>query len=85
MLPNWAREPKTNGVFRLSALQALADTQRPEAVNILNRLSENLGRETELGRAARGAAMALDQRLSQLASAKSSAVAFRASPVLTQF
>ena len=85
MLPKWALETKTNSVFRLAALQALAETQRPEAVNILNRLSENLGRETELGRAARGAAMALDQRLSQLASAKSSAVAFRASPVLTQF
>ena len=85
MLPKWALEAKTNAVFRLSAVQALAETQRPEAVNILNRLSENLGRETELGRAARGAALALDQRLSQLATAKASAVAFRASPVLTQF
>ena len=85
MLPKWALESKTNSVFRLAALQALADTQRPEAVNILNRLAENLGRETELGRAARGAAMALDQRLSQLASTKSPAVAFRALPGLTQF
>ena len=85
MLPKWALETKTNSVFRLAALQALAETQRPEAVNILNRLAENLGRETELGRAARGAALALDQRLSQLASAKNTAVAFRASPVLTQF
>ena len=85
MLPKWALETKTNAVFRLSALQALADTQRPEAVGILNRLSDNLGRETELGRAARGAAMALDQRLSQLANVKNAAIAFRASPVLTQF
>ena len=85
MLPKWALEPKTNAVFRLAALQALAETQRPEVVNILNRLAENLGRETELGRAARGAALALDQRLSQLATAKTSAVAFRTSPVLTQF
>ncbi len=85
MLPKWALETKTSGVFRLAALQALADTQRPEAVDILNRLAENLGRETELGRAARGAALALDQRLSQLANVKSAAVAFRTSPVLTQF
>ena len=85
MLPKWALETKTNAVFRLSALQALAETQRPEAVSILNRLAENLGRETELGRAARGAAMALDQRLTQLATVKNAAVAFRSSPVLTQF
>ena len=85
MLPKWALETKTNSVFRLSALQALAETQRPEAVSILNRLAENLGRETELGRAARGAALALDQRLSQLATVKNAAIAFRASPVLTQF
>ena len=85
MLPKWALETKTNSVFRLAALQALAETQRPEVVNILNRLSENLGRETELGRAARGAALALDARLSQLASAKNPAVAFRASAVLTKF
>ena len=85
MLPKWALETKTNSVFRLSALQALAETQRPEAVDVLNRLAENLGRETELGRAARGAALALDQRLSQLATIKNAAVAFRTSPVLTQF
>ena len=84
MLPKWALETKTNSVFRLSALQALAETQRPEAVSVLNRLSENLGRETELGRAARGAALALDQRLSQLATVKNAAIAFRSSPVLTQ-
>ena len=85
MLPKWALETKTNSVFRLSALQALAETQRPEAVNVLNRLAENLGRETELGRAARGAALALDQRLSQLAIVKNAAVAFRTSQNLTQF
>ena len=84
MLPKWAMEKKTTPIFRLAALQALADTQRPEAVSILKRLSEDLGRETELGRAALGAAMALDQRLTQVANMKN-AVAFRATPVLTQF
>jgi hypothetical protein len=85
MLPKWALETKTSNVFRIAALQALADTQRPEAINILQRLSDQLGRETELGRAARGAALALDQRLNQIATVRSGAVAFRASAAPAQF
>ena len=85
MLPKWARETKTSSVFRLAALQALAETQKPEAVAILNLLAEELGRETELGRAAAGAALALDQRLAQIASVRSSTVAFRASSAVTRF
>jgi hypothetical protein len=85
MLPKWARETKTNAVLRLAAVQALADTHRPEVVNILKQLADDLGRETELGRAARGAALALDQRLGQMASAKTAAVNFRASQGLSEF
>jgi hypothetical protein len=85
MLPKWARETKTSPVFRIAALQALAETQKPEAVAILNVLAEVLGHETELGRAAAGAALALDQRLAQIASARSSNVAFRASSAVTRF
>ena len=81
MLPNWARQSKTSQVYRISALQALADTQRAEALSILNQLAEDFGEETELGRAARGAAEFLKQRLSQLA-LKQNAVAFRASTVV---
>jgi len=63
MLPKWAREAKTNAVFRLTALQALADTQRPEALPVLRQLADELGPHTQLGRAALGAAQFLDQHL----------------------
>ena len=76
MLPRWAREAKTHPVYRMAAVQALADTQRPEALNLLRRLSDELGSDTELGKAASQAAGYLDRRLSQLASA-SQVVAFR--------
>ncbi|MEP6671065.1 MAG: hypothetical protein ABJF10_18035, partial [Chthoniobacter sp.] len=52
MLPKWAREVKTPTVFRISAIQALADTQRPEALPVLQKLSDEFGHDTELGRAA---------------------------------
>ncbi len=85
MLPKWARETKTNTVLRLSAIQALADTQRPDAVNVLNQLAGELGRDTELGRAALGAAIALDQRLGAIATTKTAQVSFRASQPLSEF
>lgn len=76
MLPKWAREPKTHPVYRLSAVQAIADTQRPEALPLLHRLGVELGPESELGKAAAQAAAHLDQRLAQL-SQNSPIVAFR--------
>jgi hypothetical protein len=75
MLPKWVREPKTHPVYRMSALQALADTQRPEALPLLRQLGEELGADTELGKAAAQAATYLDQRLSQLS--RVPVVAFR--------
>jgi len=78
MLPRWAREPRTNPVYRLSAVQALADTQRPEALGVLATLHHELGDDTELGKAAKGAADYLDYQLAQNAAARS-AVAFRTS------
>jgi hypothetical protein len=78
MLPRWAREPRTNPVYRLSAVQALADTQRPEALPILAALQTELGLGTALGKAAKGAADYLDYQLAQNAAARS-AVAFRTS------
>ncbi|MES2570005.1 MAG: hypothetical protein V4710_08110, partial [Verrucomicrobiota bacterium] len=66
MLPRWAREPQTGAMHRLAAVQALAQTQRAEALAILYQLSEELGIETELGRAALGAAESLEQCLSRL-------------------
>lgn len=84
MLPKWARQVQTAHVFRLSAIQALADTQRREALGVLNELADELGTETELGRAARGAAEYLDARLGQMAITKN-AIAFRSSKALSQF
>ncbi len=69
MLPKWAREARTSAIFRLSAIQALADTERPEALPILRQLSEELGKYSEFGRAALNAAQYLDRHLSKTASA----------------
>ncbi len=76
MLPRWAREAKTHQVYRMSAIQALADTQRPDALPILRQLADELGTETDLGKAAAQAAGYLDSRLTHLAAA-SPVVAFR--------
>ncbi len=84
MLPRWVRETRTNPIYRLSAAQALADTQKPEALSILRQLVNELGPETELGKATNAAAEYLDYRLAQLASAKA-AVAFRADKDEVQF
>jgi hypothetical protein len=84
MLPKWARETKTKSVFRVSAIQALADTQRPEALPILHQLMDEFGRNTQLGRAAAGAARYLDSSLAKLASNQHT-VAFRDSKTVSQF
>jgi hypothetical protein len=76
MLPKWAREPQTHMVFRLAALQALADTQRAEALPILRTLAGELGATTELGKAATQSANYLDKRLNELAN-RPQIVAFR--------
>ena len=67
MLPKWARESRTSAVFRLSAIQALADTERSEALPILRQLADDLGRYTDFGRAATSAAQYLDRHLSKVA------------------
>ena len=79
MLPRWAREPKTNQVFRVVAIQALAETQRMEAYPVLRALEIELGPETELGRTAREAAGYLDATLNKVSKTApgKSAVAFR--------
>ncbi len=84
MLPKWARETKTQNVLRVSAIQALADTQRPEALPILQRLADELGANTELGRSASGAAKFLSAHLAKLAADRAT-VAFRSSVEVAQF
>jgi hypothetical protein len=76
MLPRWAREIRTPMVFRVSALQALADTQRPEAVPILLELKQELAMDAELGPAAAGAALYLEQRIKATQPSRS-VIAFR--------
>ncbi len=76
MLPRWAREKRTNPVYRLAAVQALADTQRPEALTALRELTTELGPMTELGKAAGVAADYLDYRIAQIAATRN-IVAFR--------
>lgn len=84
MLPKWARETKTQNVFRISAIQALADTERPEALPILQRLSDEFGAATELGRTAQESAKYLSAHLAKIASNRPT-VAFRGSSSLGQF
>lgn len=84
MLPRWVRETRTNPIYRLSAAQALADTQKPEALPILRQLVNELGEYTELGKAAGAAADYLDYRLAQQAASKA-AVAFRTTEKEGQF
>lgn len=67
MLPKWAREEKTSAVFRLTAIEALAETHRAEALPALRQPTNELGRETEFGRAAASAARLLDSQLSKIA------------------
>ncbi len=76
MLPKWAREPNTHPVYRMAAVQALADTQRPEALPILRTLAGELGATTDLGKAATQSAVYLDKRLTELA-ARPQVIAFR--------
>jgi len=63
MLPKWAREKRTTPIFRRTAVQALAETQRIEALPMLQDLVDDLGRNTELGRAAIEAAQLLHAQL----------------------
>ena len=79
MLPRWAREPRTSQVFRVVAIQALAETQRMEALPVLKALELELGPETDLGRTAREAAGYLSASLNKASKQPpgKTAVAFR--------
>ena len=85
MLPKWARESKMQNVFRISAIQALADTQRPEALPILVQLSDELGRDTELGRTAANSAKSLNSNLAKLSANRTATVSFHSAVVGSQF
>ena len=84
MLPKWVRETQTHPVYRQAAVQALADTQRPEALPLLRQLAEEVGPKTDLGRTAAQAANYLDKRLTELAT-RSQVVAFRSKSRVSGF
>ena len=77
MLPRWVRETRTSSVFRTVALQALAETQRSDALPILLDLERELGPQTELGKAAAEAARILDALLTRPAPGTRKAIVFR--------
>lgn len=80
MLPRWAREAKTSPVYRMSAMRALAETQRPEALPVLRQLSYEFDTGTDLGRAAHDAAEVLEKQVNRPGQI---AVNFRASSAIT--
>lgn len=79
MLPRWARETRTNPVYRLAAVQALAETQRADALPILRQLTHDLASTPELAKASVAAADYLEYRVAQILAARNSQVAFRTS------
>jgi hypothetical protein len=60
MLPKWARGQDVGPVFRLSAVQALAQTGKAEAIPILRELEREFGGTSDLGRTAHQSANFLD-------------------------
>ena len=83
MLPRWVRETRTSQVFRMTAIQALAETQRTEALPILRELEHELGPDTELGKAASQAAGYLNTVLNKPQSEGQKAVVFRVGKALS--
>jgi hypothetical protein len=65
MLPKWARGESVTPVFRLSAIEALAQTGRPEAIPILRELEREFGGASKLGQAAHQAANFLDAQFAR--------------------
>ena len=78
MLPAWARAAQLSPLLRTSALQAMAETHRPEAISALQQLVSEFGAATELGQTGRKAIAYLEnQRLES--SGSSRLVEFRVS------
>jgi hypothetical protein len=69
MLPKWARQDSVSAVYRMSAVEALAQTGRPEAIPILRELEREFGGTSDLGRAAHMAANYLDAQFARTAGA----------------
>ena len=62
MLPDWARATQLSALMRTSAIQAMAETHRPEAISVLQGLVSEFGAATELGQSARKAIAYLENQ-----------------------
>ena len=62
MLPDWARAAQLSSLMRTSAIQAMAETHRPEAISVLQELVSEFGAATELGQSARKAIAYLENQ-----------------------
>ena len=62
MLPDWARAAQLSSLMRTSAIQAMAETHRPEAISVLQQLVSEFGAATELGQSARKAMAFLENQ-----------------------
>ena len=62
MLPDWARAAQLSPLMRSSAIQAMAETHRPEAISVLQTLVSEFGAATELGESARKAIVYLENQ-----------------------
>ena len=63
MLPKWARSGTLNQTYRQSAVQALVETGRPEAVSVLQQFVHEFGSRTDLGKTAMAAGLCLNRQL----------------------
>jgi len=62
MLPDWARAGQLSKLMRNSAIQAMAETHRPEAISVLQELVSEFGAATEMGQSARKAIAYLENQ-----------------------
>lgn len=62
MLPAWARAKNLSALYRTSAMQAMAETRRPEAISVLHGLVGEFGAASELGQSARKAIAYLENQ-----------------------
>ena len=65
MLPKWARQESVSPVYRLSAVEALAQTGKADAIPILRELEREFGGTSDLGHAAHLAANYLDAQFAR--------------------
>jgi hypothetical protein len=62
MLPDWARAKHMSSLYRTSAIQAMAETRRSEAISVLQSLVSEFGAATELGQSSRKAIAYLENQ-----------------------